>query len=158
MPTIQQVGSFLQTLHLEQIYTIEGCCECAQSPPRASITTREVICLSTCKFSAFLKYSGPAFPSFAYRNNWRKKLSRENNPRIGPGKEHIQKETASSSWSYSISPYLLLQRRICPRVSLSHELHALLIVDTLIMLRALTAKCHPSCTICPLSFPKPLWK
>lgn len=77
---------------------------------------------------------------------------------ISPLEENFQKEPVGSSQTYSISPHLLLQQTICPQDCLSHELHALLITDTLIMLQALTAKCHPSHTVCPQSFSKPLWK
>lgn len=77
---------------------------------------------------------------------------KEKKSEISPHEGNFQKEPVGSSQNYSTGLHLLLQQRICPQDSLSHELHALLITDTLIMLQVLTAKCHPSQTICPQRF------
>lgn len=89
----------------------------------------------------FLQTFCSIFPSFAHRNNCGGITSREKKTpsEISLREENFQKEPVGSSQSYSISLHLLLQQRICPQDSLSHELHALLIADTLIMLGALTA-------------------
>lgn len=118
-----------------------------------------LISLSEHRFTTFFSRSAPSFPALPTGITVLESCAgKKKKSEISPREENFQKEPVSSSQSYSISLYLLLQQRICPQDSLSHELHALLITDTLIMLQALTAKCHPSHTICPQNFSKPLWK